>query len=128
MAARQDGCSKARTSAKHEKHVIHNGHVAFPRFQFDPDNGRVFRVAAAILKIRPPRISHLRVVYWMMRPDIDYGCAPAEVFGQKDAAVVVAFRRRVEPDWNWSSSVIGVRSRFNFFIRTSGLREVVPRG
>lgn len=80
--------------------ILHHGEVVFPRFQFDTENTRVFGVVTAILKIRPPRISNLRLVYWMTRSHADFGLAPAEVFGQQDAAILAAFRRYIEPEWH----------------------------
>lgn len=80
--------------------IVYNDQVAFPRFQFDPENALIFGVVTAILKIRPARISTLRLVYWMTRSHIDFGCAPADVFGQEDAAVLAAFRRYIEPNWH----------------------------
>lgn len=80
--------------------ILHNGEVVFPRFQFDPENARVYGVIAAILKIRPARFSNLRLVYWMTRAHSDFGQAPSEMFGQEDAAVLAAFRRDIEPNWH----------------------------
>ncbi|MBT0778457.1 MULTISPECIES: hypothetical protein [Paracoccus] len=77
--------------------LVQNGRTMLPRFQFDVANGRIFDVVGAILKLRPACISNLRVAYWLTRAHVDFGCAPAQRFGHDDAAVVVAFRRYIEP-------------------------------
>lgn len=80
--------------------IAYNGQANFPRFQFDTGNARIFGVVTAILKVRPAHISNLRLAYWMTRPHTDFGRAPADVFGQEDAAVLAAFGRCIEPNWH----------------------------
>lgn len=78
--------------------LVQNGKTVFPRCQFDLASGRVFDVVGAILMLRPPRISNLRLAYWMTRAHVDFGGSPAHRFGSDDAAIVTAFRRSIEPD------------------------------
>ncbi|WP_128254785.1 hypothetical protein [Falsirhodobacter deserti] len=76
--------------------LVQNGRTRLPLFQFDTANNRVFDVVRAILQVRPPHISNLRLVYWMTRAHVDFRCAPAQRFGNDDAAIVGAFRRYIE--------------------------------
>ena len=78
--------------------LVQNGKTMVPLFQFDLANGRVFDVVGAILQLRPPRISNLRLVYWMTRLHIDFGGSPADCFGKDDVSIVAAFRRYIEPE------------------------------
>lgn len=75
---------------------VQNGRTRLPLFQFDTANNRVFDVVRAILQVRPPHISNLRLVYWMARAHVDFGCAPAEQFGKDGLAIVAAFRRYID--------------------------------
>ncbi|WP_313352516.1 hypothetical protein [Paracoccus sp. (in: a-proteobacteria)] len=76
--------------------LVQNGEIRLPLFQFDMANGRVFSVIRAILKLRPARISNLRLCYWLTRAHVDFGGAPAHRFGKDDAAILAAFRRYSE--------------------------------
>ena len=76
--------------------LVQDGKTMLPLFQFDVEKGRVFDVVGQILKLRPPRISTLRLCYWLTRAHVDFGCAPAQRFGEDDAAIVDAFRRYIE--------------------------------
>lgn len=76
--------------------LVQNGRTRLPLFQFDTANNRVFDAVRAILQVRPPHISNLRLVYWMTREHVDFGCAPAEQFGKDDVAIVAAFRRYID--------------------------------
>ncbi|MCJ8141057.1 hypothetical protein [Falsirhodobacter halotolerans] len=78
--------------------LVQNGRNMVPLFQFDTANNRLFDVVRAILQVRPPHISNLRLVYWMTRAHVDFRCAPAQRFGKNDAAIVGAFRRYIEPE------------------------------
>ncbi len=77
--------------------LMRNGKTMVPLFQFDTANGRVFSVVRDILRLRPARISNLRLCYWLTRVHVDFGCAPADRFGMEDAAILAAFRRYIEP-------------------------------
>ena len=76
--------------------LTQNGRTMAPLFQFDTANGRVFDVVRHVLKLRPSRISNLRLVYWLTRAHVDLGCAPVHRFGHEDAAILAAFRRYIE--------------------------------
>ncbi|MDF3605789.1 hypothetical protein PE067_06300 [Paracoccus sp. DMF-8] len=78
--------------------LVQNSKIMLPLFQFDAANGRIFDVVRDILKLRPARISNLRLCYWLTRAHVDFGCAPAHWLGIDDAAIVAAFRRYIEPD------------------------------
>lgn len=78
--------------------LIHDGKTMLPRFQFDVERGRIFDVVGAILKLRPARISDLRLCYWLTRAHMDFGGPPADRFGKDDMAILAAFRRYIEPD------------------------------
>lgn len=77
--------------------LVQNGRTMVPLFQFDVEKGRIFDVVSTILKLRPARISNLRLAYWMTRAHVDFGCAPADRFERNDAEIVAAFRRYIEP-------------------------------
>lgn len=77
--------------------LAQKGRTMMPLFQFDTANGRIFDVVGTILKLRPARISNLRLAYWLTRAHVDFGCAPADRFERNDAAIVAAFRRYIEP-------------------------------
>lgn len=76
--------------------LVQNDRTRLPLFQFDTANNRVFDVVRAILQVRPPHISNLRLVYWIARAHVDFGCAPAKQFGKDDVAIVAAFRRYID--------------------------------
>ncbi|WP_028710231.1 hypothetical protein [Paracoccus pantotrophus] len=78
--------------------LMRNGRTMVPLFQFDAENGRVLDVVCDILRLRPARISNLRLCYWLTRSHVDFGCAPADQFGKEDAAILAAFRRYIEPE------------------------------
>lgn len=78
--------------------LVQNGKTMVPLFQLDTENGRVFDVVRDILKLRPARISNLRLAYWLAHAHVDFGCAPAQQFGNDDAAILAAFRRYIEPE------------------------------
>ncbi|WP_024843875.1 hypothetical protein [Paracoccus pantotrophus] len=78
--------------------LIQNGRIRLPLFQFDTANGRVFSVVRDILRLRPARISNLRLCYWLTRAHAGFGCAPADRFGKDDAAILAAFSRYIEPE------------------------------
>ena len=78
--------------------LTRNGRAMVPLFQFDTANGRVFSVVRDILRLRPARISDLRLCYWLTRAHVDFGCAPADRFGKEDAAILAAFGRYIEPE------------------------------
>lgn len=78
--------------------LVENREIMSPLFQFDMANGRVFDVVRDLLKLRPARISNLRLAYWLTRAHVDFGCAPADQFGKEDAAIVATFRRYIELD------------------------------
>lgn len=77
--------------------LVQNGKTVLPLFQFDMANGRVFDVVRDLLKLRPARISKLRLAYWMTRAHVDFGGPPADRIGRDDAAILAAFRRYIEP-------------------------------
>jgi len=77
--------------------LVQNGKTRLPLLQFDLANGVVFDVVRHILKLRPSRISNLRLAYWMTRAHVDFGGPPTDRFGKDDAAIVAAFRRYIEP-------------------------------
>ncbi|WP_449043444.1 hypothetical protein [Paracoccus versutus] len=77
--------------------LTQNGRTIVPLFQFDTELGRVFDVVLDLLKLRPCRISNLRLAYWMTRAHVDFGGPPADRFGKDDAAIVAAFGRYIEP-------------------------------
>ncbi|MGA0613338.1 hypothetical protein [Paracoccus sp. KR1-242] len=78
--------------------VIQNGETVLPLFQFNTASGTVFEVVLDLLRLRPARISNLRLCYWLTRAHVDFGCAPADRFGRDDAAILDAFRRYIEPE------------------------------
>ncbi|MDF3606671.1 hypothetical protein PE067_11325 [Paracoccus sp. DMF-8] len=78
--------------------LAQNGRIMSPLFQFDTANGRIFDVVRDILRLRPTRISNLRLCYWLTRSHVDFGCAPADQFGKEDAAILAAFGRYIEPE------------------------------
>jgi len=75
-----------------------DGRTMVPLFQFDRASGRVFDVVLDLLKLRPSRMSNLRLAYWLTRAHVDLGCPPAHRFGHDDATIVAAFRRYIEPE------------------------------
>ena len=80
--------------------VIQNGETVLPLFQFDTANGTVFDIIPEILRLRPARISNLRLCSWLTRAHVDFGCAPAHRFDRDDTAILDAFRRYIEPEWH----------------------------
>lgn len=76
--------------------LAQKGRTMMPLFQFDTANGRIFDGVGAILELRHSRISNLMLCYWLTRAHVDFGCAPAQRFGQEDAAILAAFRRYIE--------------------------------
>lgn len=78
--------------------LAENGEVTLPSFQFDKASGCIFEVVPALLELRPPRVSNLRLCYWLTRPHYDFGCPPAQVFGTDDPAILDAFGRYIEPE------------------------------
>lgn len=54
--------------------LTHDGKTMFPRFQFDAELDRVFDVVGALLKLKPARISNLRLSYWLTCVHVDFGC------------------------------------------------------
>lgn len=80
--------------------LVQNGKTMLPLFQIDGANGLVFDVVREILRLRPTRISNLRLCYWLTRAQVDFGCAPAHRFGRDDRAILAAFRRYIEPHYH----------------------------
>ncbi|QEU06989.1 hypothetical protein [Paracoccus yeei] len=78
--------------------LVQNGEIRLPLFQFDTANGGVFDIVRDILRLRPARISNLRLCYWLTRAHVDFDGAPADRFGKNDAAILIAFRRYIDPD------------------------------
>lgn len=78
--------------------LVQNGKTMVPLFQVDRASGRVFDVVLDLLKLRPYRMSNLRLAYWLTRAHVDLGCPPAHRFGHDDATIVAAFRRYIEPE------------------------------
>lgn len=77
--------------------LVQNGEIRLPLFQFDLLKGLVFGVVRDLLKLRPARISNLRLCYWLTRAHLDFG-APANRIGKDDGAILAAFRRYIEPE------------------------------
>lgn len=77
--------------------LTQNGRTMVPLFQFDTELGRVFDVVLDLLKLRPDRLSNLRLAYWMTHAHVDFGGPPTDRFGKDDAAILAAFRRYIEP-------------------------------
>ncbi|WP_347918985.1 hypothetical protein [Paracoccus marcusii] len=76
--------------------LMPNGRTMVPLFQFDLASGRVFDVVLDLLKLRPCRMSNLRLAYWLSRAHVDFAGPPADRLGQDDAMIVAAFRRYIE--------------------------------
>lgn len=80
--------------------LTQNDRAMVPLFQFDTELGRVFDVVCHVLMLRPSRISNLRLAYWMTRAHADFGCAPAQRFGNDDVAIVDALGGYIEPNYH----------------------------
>ena len=76
--------------------LAQNGETMLPLFQFDMANGLVFDAVRDLLRLRPARISNLRLCYWLTRAHVDFRSAPAHRFGRDDAEILDAFRRYIE--------------------------------
>lgn len=70
----------------------------YPLFQFDVENGRIHPVITEINRMRPESWSNMRLCYWMTRKHADFGRAPAELLGQADDEILVAFHRATLPE------------------------------
>ncbi|WDA11823.1 hypothetical protein [Paracoccus marcusii] len=78
--------------------LVQNGRTMVPQFQIDTERGRVFDVVLNLLKLKPCRMSNLRLAYWLTRAHVDLGGPPADRFGHDDATIVAAFRLYIEPE------------------------------
>lgn len=78
--------------------LVQNGRTMVPQFQIDTERGRVFDVVLNLLKLKPCRLSNLRLAYWLTRAHVDLGGPPADRFGHDDATIVAAFRLYIEPE------------------------------
>jgi len=74
-----------------------DGNAAVPAFQLDAYNDRILPVMTEILHLRPVDWSDLRVLEWLTRPHLDFGCAPREVLTEQPNEVLAAFQRAIEP-------------------------------
>ena len=78
--------------------LIQSGKTMVPQFQIDPDRGRVFDALLDLLKLRPCRMSNLRLAYWLTRAHVYLGGPPADRLGHDDATIVAAFRLYITPE------------------------------
>lgn len=78
--------------------LIQNGKTMVPQFQINTERGRVFDVVLDLLKLRPCRMSNLRLTYWLTRAHVYLGGPPADWLGHDDATIVAAFRLYIEPE------------------------------
>ncbi len=68
------------------------------RAQFDAANAQLFPVVRHINLMKPPHMSSLQLCHWLTRTHRDFRCAPAQIFGRDDEAVLSAFARAIEPN------------------------------
>lgn len=99
------GLSAANPSAtmkrKEEKREILrftvDGRAAYPLFQFDVEGRRIYPAIAKLIALKPRTWSDFRLLYWLTRPHLDFGAAPAERLAAETDAVIAAFEREIVP-------------------------------
>ncbi len=78
-------------------HFTSNGETEYPRFQYDMKHGQLLPVMKDILNLRPVHWSDLRILEWLTRPHLDFGCQPCDALVDQPGDVVTAFKREIEP-------------------------------
>lgn len=68
--------------------------------QFDVAIAQAFPVVRLINMMKPLHMSSLELCHWLSRPHMDFGCAPAALFGREDAAILAAFARAIESNFH----------------------------
>jgi hypothetical protein len=97
------GLSSANPSAtmkrKEEKREILrftvDGRATYPLFQFDVEGRRIFPAVAKLIALKPETWSDFRLLHWLTWSHLDFGAAPAERLGAKEAQVVAAFKEEI---------------------------------
>ena len=74
-----------------------HGNAAVPAFQIDADQDRILPVMTEILNLRPHDWSDLRILEWLTRPHLNFGCAPCDALTDRPDEVLAAFRRAIVP-------------------------------
>lgn len=73
------------------------GRAAYPLFQFDIEERRIFPAMAKLIALKPEIWSDFRLLHWLTRPHLDFGASPAERLGEEEAGVIAAFKREIVP-------------------------------
>ncbi|WP_282153979.1 hypothetical protein [Ruegeria atlantica] len=74
-----------------------DGHPRYPRFQYNVEQGCMLPVMTDILELQPDDWSDLRVLEWLTRPHLDFGCAPCDALADLPREVLAAFKREIVP-------------------------------
>lgn len=74
-----------------------DGRAAYPLLQFDLAAHRIYPAMRHLLAMKPDHISGLRLLYWLVRPHLDFDDTPGAALGSKPEAVTAAFAREIEP-------------------------------
>lgn len=99
------GFSGADPSATMERKVgvaelLHfeiGGRKAYPLFQFDVDNRRIYPAMTELIAMRPGNWSDYRLLYWLVQSHLDFEDTPAAALGREDDAIISAFKCEIEP-------------------------------
>ncbi len=76
--------------------MIVDGRPAYPLFQFDIENRRIFPVIKDMLTMRPDRWSDFRFLNWFIRPLHALNGSPADSLNDNPEGVMAAFKKAIE--------------------------------
>lgn len=74
-----------------------DGRAAYPLFQFDIDERRIFPVVIKLIEMKPDNWSNFRLLYWLTRPHAEFEDTPADALRSDHDAVISAFERAIQP-------------------------------
>ena len=74
-----------------------DGRAAYPLFQFDIDERRIFPALIKLIEMKPDNWSNFRLLYWLTRPHAEFEDTPADALRSDHDAVIAAFERAIQP-------------------------------
>ena len=74
-----------------------DGRAAYPLFQFDIDERRIFPALTKLIEMKPDNWSNFRLLYWLTRPHAEFDDTPADGLRSDHDAVIAAFERTIQP-------------------------------